>query len=374
MDDSFVYRVAKVSQLKGTQRLYGLMDLSFNDDPLLLPCKYEEIALDWYTGIGKNAVVVKENGQWKVINFNQEVILNLSNKYDVKMLHNSTMITKDGCLYYNNNKTQYKISDWMSHGNTIRCKINDSYHIVTKSGNISDPYSVCDYYEQAKVYKVSKANNKNTYSADNDISVSKDTKKKGNVIRITISHSSRYGIVDEELRTLVGFEYYIIGGYGNGLFVAKRNSNSLYGYIDKNGNNKIQEKFDDAYAFIDGYAVVKYDGKYGVIDINGQFQISNKYDYIYEKKERNDLFHSDYILLGGKKGLFVVKKDSLYGIVDASTQKEVVPCKYINKFEYVSNNRFPILKNGKWGFYTSDGRSTLELNKRMTMKQGNQAH
>ena len=46
----------------------------------------------------------------------------------------------------------------------------------------------------------------------------------------------------------------------------KFEENSKYGYRDENENIVIPTKFEDATEFVNGFAIVKYNGMYGVID------------------------------------------------------------------------------------------------------------
>ena len=163
----------------------------------------------------------------------------------------------------------------------------------------------------------------------------------GELIKVS-SPSGMYGLVDTSLHVLVKYKYKSLGYLRSGLIYAKEDS--LYGYINKTGDWKLQPIYDDANSFDEGYAVVKYKRKYGVIKTNGDFIVPNEFNKII----RHD---SD---------LFVVCRDGKYGVFDAGKSKMVVPCEYCNDFKYITHNRFPVLKNGKWGILASDGRCTLD--------------
>ena len=55
--------------------------------------------------------------------------------------------------------------------------------------------------------------------------------------------------------------------------------NNKYGYIDSNGNLKIEPQFDSAQGFYDGLAVVYEDGLAGYINKNGQYVIKPQFTY-----------------------------------------------------------------------------------------------
>ena len=73
----------------------------------------------------------------------------------------------------------------------------------------------------------------------------------------------------------------------------KSNEISLYtvcregkwGYIDKTGREVIHCKYDYAYAFCEGLAIVAKSGKYGFIDKTGRAVVPCKYDYAFEFRE-----------------------------------------------------------------------------------------
>jgi hypothetical protein len=52
----------------------------------------------------------------------------------------------------------------------------------------------------------------------------------------------------------------------------------LWGYIDKNENWIIRERFDQAFPYSQGLACVQYYDKWGYIDKNGQWTIQPRFD------------------------------------------------------------------------------------------------
>lgn len=81
-----------------------------------------------------------------------------------------------------------------------------------------------------------------------------------------------YGLLDLSGKVVVQPIYKSIDEdeYKSGLFCA-RNSQDKYGYIDANGNTKIDFKYSSATSFIDGYAAVTLvpNGREMIIDVNG---------------------------------------------------------------------------------------------------------
>ena len=70
----------------------------------------------------------------------------------------------------------------------------------------------------------------------------------------------------------------------------KFEENSKYGYRDENENVVISTKFEEAAEFVNGFAVVKYNGMYGVIDSSDAVII----DFTYSAIEEHFLFFEYY--------------------------------------------------------------------------------
>ncbi len=112
--------------------------------------------------------------------------------------------------------------------------------------------------------------------------------------------------------------------------------NNKVGYINPQGQMVISPKYDDGNEFYLGTAIVKIRDKYGLIDPYGKYLIKPEYDLIYIDKQSKDNFcllkkngRIGYYNLGSEEYLptfddgqpffnhsAVVKKDSLYGVID----------------------------------------------------------
>jgi WG containing repeat len=75
-----------------------------------------------------------------------------------------------------------------------------------------------------------------------------------------------------------------------------------WGYIDREGQVRIQPRFDDAWDFSDGYAAVKVKDRWGFVDENGAMRITPRFDAV-------DSF-------GG--GIAAVSWNDLWGFIDRS--------------------------------------------------------
>ena len=117
--------------------------------------------------------------------------------------------------------------------------------------------------------------------------------------------------------------------------------NGKYGYIDKSGKEVITCKYDYAYSFQEGLARVVLNGKYGYIDKSGKEVIPCKYNYADEFYE----------------GLASVKLNGKYGYVDKSG-KEVTPCKYDSSYPFYEGLACVEL-NGKYGYIDKSGKEVI---------------
>jgi len=129
----------------------------------------------------------------------------------------------------------------------------------------------------------------------------------------------------------------------SGLFPVKAKGSNKFernvGFVDTNDNIVIPFKYDYAFSFINGYAVVRLNNKWGFIDRKGKEVIPLKY-------ERACSF-TEYGLAG-------VKLNGKCGFIDIN-ENVIIPFKY----EEVSDKYCtwpcgniglgPVMKDGKWG-------------------------
>jgi len=155
----------------------------------------------------------------------------------------------------------------------------------------------------------------------------------------------------------------ILFGQTNSLF--KIVENSKVGYINENGEIKIQPKFINGNDFSDELASVRLNGRYGFIDKTGNFVIQPKYDYatsftkgiacvyLNEKpffidKNGNiilDTLYKSIQIIGNNKAIVQTKSKS-EGIIDLSTKKLMVDTIY-NSIQSYQNGIFIITDKSK---------------------------
>ena len=123
-----------------------------------------------------------------------------------------------------------------------------------------------------------------------------------------------------------------------------------FGYIDKNGNEVVPCKYDDAEYFSEGLAKVKMNGRWGFIDKNGKEVIPCKYDSAYSFSEG-----LAYVQMNGKWGF--LKKNRKWGFIDKNGN-EVIPCKYDDACDF-SEGLAKVEMNDKWGFVNKNGKEVV---------------
>ncbi|MDR2790902.1 MAG: WG repeat-containing protein [Campylobacteraceae bacterium] len=120
--------------------------------------------------------------------------------------------------------------------------------------------------------------------------------------------------------------------------------NNQWGYMNDNGEVVIEPQFENAFAFADGFAVVKKEGKYGFINRKGKFALPLPFDYIGSFSQ---------------SGFAAFKQGNKYGIVD--TKGDIV----VNaEFDFVGifaqNGLAAFQKEGKYGYINAAGDIVIE--------------
>ena len=124
-----------------------------------------------------------------------------------------------------------------------------------------------------------------------------------------------YGFMDREGNVKIQPQYEQLGFYFEGLATAVKDNR--FGYVDKLGNVVIPFRFESASDFEGGRAIVQEDGRYGVIDRIGNYVIKP----IYKEIE------------GLSSGLFLAANDSLFGYIDKNGVVKI-PFKFSDAFPF----------------------------------------
>lgn len=157
-----------------------------------------------------------------------------------------------------------------------------------------------------------------------------------------------YAAIDHDGKTL----FYIgeenirpASQFSSGLACIKvvNNDQTYYGFISKTGEYVIDAVYEQAYAFSEGLAAVRKDGKWGFIDTKGEIAIPLEYDWVRDCSE----------------GIMAVRKDNKWGFID-KTGKVLFPC-FFHGADSFSEGLALVQLDGKYGFIDKYGFCTLDF-------------
>ena len=213
-------------------------------------------------------------------------ILYLKGKYDeIISINNTNAIVKEGNKYgvvsiQDNKKILETDFDNIIYatGNNYIVSKNSKYGIMDDNGNklVDFKYSSIVYRSSANLYEASNEN----YTSDlldSDLNI-----KLSNVIIAELNENKGYIKVREnDEDKYYNFKFELKDSKeilsGNTIFLSK-NSEGKYGFVDKNGNVVVNYIYDDAREQNEyGYASVKKDGLWGAVDAKGQIAIAPSY-------------------------------------------------------------------------------------------------
>ena len=197
---------------------------------------------------------------------------------------------------------------------------------------------------------------------------------------IMVVKDSLYGFFDTLGHQRIPFRYRAASSFNEGLAVVAVDIDSTllqYGYIDHDGNTVIAPQYDYAFPFYEGFAVVKKYERYGMINRKNKEVFPIKYEILTSMFE-GLLFAGDddglamynnrfkrltepvYTYLVGKtEGRILVMRDNKYGFLD-ERGREVIPCQY-DQAGLFKDNRAYVSLNGKWGIIDSKGKVILPI-------------
>ncbi|MFN5982795.1 MAG: WG repeat-containing protein [Fluviicola sp.] len=197
--------------------------------------------------------------------------------------------------------------------------------------------------------------------------------------RAVVEINGKTACIDRSGAYILKPEFDDIGQLSEGLMFAKKDT--LFGYYDEMGFQRIPLRFQEAYSFVNGLARVSVQNLEGVIDPYGAFVIKPQFEVISTFSDSLLLFEDgDYIKLVNKKGEIIpnlafddvgklvngrayVEYDGDFGYIDA-VGKLVIPMIYETytnskvKAEF-SGNYAKVMKNGKYGIIDKSGKTII---------------
>ena len=252
---------------------YGVLNIDGNN---VIPINYDEIS---FSGVYINAI--KENQEFL---FDEKGNLISDAKYvNITPTENKEyMITVDKNDYYgvaDENKEQIIKNNY-----SYIEYLYDNYFIAVKGGKTGIINDEEKYVIEFNYDNISKIEDTNLLQAKN-----------GNITQIIgknmqVVASLENGIIDKVNNYVrlysdkeiiyINMEGNIVNSkdvyQGNKLFA--KNENGKWGFVDKDGNVKVEAKYDFVTEFENGVAGIKKDGKWGVIDENGNIKLEPIYE------------------------------------------------------------------------------------------------
>ena len=178
---------------------------------------------------------------------------------------------------------------------------------------------------------------------------------------LSYEKNGKFGLIDYSGKKITDAIYEEVSSLKNKPGCIQVKKDGLYGVLDSEGNTIIDIKYnsvkgDEYSSEKDGYLKTGYIVSektksgiiYGYIDYNGKILIESKYESISRALEYED---DDIYLIfmdRGKKG--VIKNDKI-----------IIKAKYQSINYYDQTNIFIVNRNGKYGFFGSDGNEILKV-------------
>ena len=153
--------------------------------------------------------------------------------------------------------------------------------------------------------------------------------------------------IDKQGRQVMSCPFYA-RGFHDGLAAAPAAGG--YGYINTSGVMVIPAKFDEAWNFCAGRALVRENGRFGVIDKTGSYVLAAQYEdvCIADAQYAQQIFCT---------GLAVIKKDGKWGAVNAAGAL-IVPAEW-DALRAFAGGYAPAMKAGKWGLVDTLGKTVV---------------
>lgn len=154
--------------------------------------------------------------------------------------------------------------------------------------------------------------------------------------------SKKMGFIDLHGDLKIGFKYYHVEGFREGLATITLERDGPEGYIDEEGNIVIAPQFDWAFPFFEGRAKVLLGHKWGYIDRHGRVVIGLNFD-------EGGNFH---------EGLAAVKTAGRWGYIDADG-RVAIP-RTLDKANDFSEGLASVVKDGLIGYIDRSGKWVIE--------------
>lgn len=143
-------------------------------------------------------------------------------------------------------------------------------------------------------------------------------------------------------------EFIYIGPYSDGLFTVAKvgdDGRPVFGYLNKTGKTIIEAKFNEAWDFVNGKALVKENDNYKFIDKDGKNLKELPYELMAKIKNMD---------------LYFFKQDEKIGVIDSNGVIKVQP-EFTNMNPEVDNEIIIVINDDVFGLIDINGNKILEM-------------
>lgn len=300
----------------------------------------------------KNALIVKKNGKYGLINYSGKLILDC--KYDkiesLKGVENSLIITSGDKIGLVDNLGNIIIPT--EYDSIIAIENNYKYGYIVEKDN---KFGIID-------------NNKKVILEVNY----EEIKPIYNTNRYVVKEDGKLKLIDKDANVLLDTGYDDIAGInGDNVIIIKNNK---YGVITLDGDTKIESKYDSLkYAFAE-YYIAKNKDKYGIVNLAGDEVLYFDYVNITFRKDleiieaekefefETQIYDSELNLkitgiiseVNSTKGYLKIRENGEYKYYNLKFEEKT------NKDLLTNNNIFLSKKEGKYGYVDKSGNVVVD--------------
>lgn len=146
------------------------------------------------------------------------------------------------------------------------------------------------------------------------------------------STSTIWGFVDKSGNQAVSPQFTEVGDFSDGKCAVK-NKEGKWGFIDKSGKIIINYQFDSAEKFVDGKSIVYLDKKAGVIDEDGKYIINPQFQYAFIDEDKYLIYQDDKAGWCDDKGKFIINPQ--FTSASSFGKNKLTSVKSADKYGYI---------------------------------------
>ena len=326
---------------------FGIIDVR---GKIILPLEYDEIG-----AFKEELAFVSKEGKYGYIDASSRIIAPLVWDFAGDFFNGYAIVERGGKRGLMNKNGELVIPcmyDWIEHfsNGLARVKLDGKFGVI----NIKNTFIVNTEYDQigkfseglaivAKFEKYGYLDTAGQIVLPLEYDYFPDVLNWGNYEQgcIKLLVKEKYGHIDRTGKRVYPAMFDNIGRCGEELIAVKKRGK--WGYANQKVDLVISYKYDFAWDFDGKYAKVRYKDKEGIINVKGKYLVSMKYD----KLEKLN-----------SEGLYLIKNDGLWGLLDVVKYKEILPTQY-EKIEKYRDNIYQVIEGGKLRYFSTEGHNFI---------------